>query len=530
MAYKGFSIIYGVLAKVNEASGDLVIDKTIWSVSSCAFYGLSKLKSVKLPDTVEYIGASAFAECVSLEKVDIPELVTEINDQTFLRCESLKEINLPERVTRIGKKAFLGCSALTTLFLPYEISFIGKKAFYLCNLSVEGGNERFKCKDGSLYDCESKTLLYGRKIDFDSNLVKTIGEGAFSGRNDLTDIAIPYGVENILEDAFAYCENLTSVTIPASVKFIGYQAFQHCSKLRSVVIEGESVELERWLFTYCSSLEKVTMNKSLFVDKNRLAGPYVAFFEYLGESDKREAAIEWLLNQSRTSRLPEVEKYIRNELKCKYVLNVILENGSTYAFEKYKRVLGDKRILLKDVDYAVAECESPELRARILNYKKEKFTRWDIEEEERREYESVFKEILTLRQTYSFSTSDEGGVCLNRYKLFDETVVIPDEIDNRKIVEIASKAFRYIPTMKELTLPKYVKTVGDEAFSECSALIKIVVFDQVERLGNALFKACSSMKTVEYHGTKEGWLSIEKGDLDLPAGCAVSCLDGDIVL
>ncbi len=87
--------------------------------------------------------------------------------------------------------------------------------------------------------------------------VTSIGNGAFSGRTNLTSVTIPAGVASIGQWAFARCNSLTSVTIPVSVTSIGIYAFESCSGLTSVTIPFSVINIEQGVFHGCTSLDRI---------------------------------------------------------------------------------------------------------------------------------------------------------------------------------------------------------------------------------------------------------------------------------
>ena len=90
---------------------ELVIPRTIegytvQSIDSYAFLSCIDLKSVKIPNSVTFIGDYAFCNCVDLTSVTIPIGVTDVGDYAFLNCINLKSITIPSTVTNIGQYAF----------------------------------------------------------------------------------------------------------------------------------------------------------------------------------------------------------------------------------------------------------------------------------------------------------------------------------------------------------------------------------------------------------------------------------------
>ena len=50
------------------------------------------MKSIEIPESVEYIGDGAFQDCTSLMSIKIPESVKIIGTWAFYNCPSLEEI------------------------------------------------------------------------------------------------------------------------------------------------------------------------------------------------------------------------------------------------------------------------------------------------------------------------------------------------------------------------------------------------------------------------------------------------------
>ena len=59
-------------------------------------YGMSKLTSITIPNSVTSIGVGAFANCTSLTSIEIPNSVTSIGNLVFSDCTSLTSIRIPK--------------------------------------------------------------------------------------------------------------------------------------------------------------------------------------------------------------------------------------------------------------------------------------------------------------------------------------------------------------------------------------------------------------------------------------------------
>ncbi|MBP3842316.1 MAG: leucine-rich repeat protein [Prevotella sp.] len=119
---------------------------TVIGVCSTAFNRTTEVYSVKLPETIRFIGANAFDYCVNLESINIPSQVKIIEPHTFYFCHfNLKSIHLPENIETIGYGAFRDCKNLTEINIPGRCREIEEEAFLGCEklgkLIIEDGTE-----------------------------------------------------------------------------------------------------------------------------------------------------------------------------------------------------------------------------------------------------------------------------------------------------------------------------------------------------------------------------------------------------
>ena len=93
--------------------------------------------------------------------------------------------------------------------------------------------------------------------------VTSIGDYAFNDCLGLTQITIPEGVTSIGDDAFYDCLSLTQIAIPESVTSIGNGAFSGCSKLTEIAIPEGVTSIGYGTFAYCSNLKEITIPESV---------------------------------------------------------------------------------------------------------------------------------------------------------------------------------------------------------------------------------------------------------------------------
>lgn len=94
----------------NDAISISIPDKIqnikVTGIGSHAFMMCDSIKSVNIPEGVEYIGEGAFEMCNDLESVSLPNSLENIGELAFYDCGKLKKVTIPKNVTNIGEKAF----------------------------------------------------------------------------------------------------------------------------------------------------------------------------------------------------------------------------------------------------------------------------------------------------------------------------------------------------------------------------------------------------------------------------------------
>ena len=203
---------------------ELVIEEGVKSIMEGAFYGEEKLKSVTLPDSLEFIGDSAFAD-TGIESVVLPKNLQSFNGTIFNSQSFIQYSVSPENPYFKALDGVVYSKELTEL-VAYPI---GRFA--------NGGDNTFKIPE-SVNKIGDYAFLNCKHNSFTiPGNVKSIGMQAFAGNTELSTIDILNGVESIYDGAFLACNNISSFHLPTSVNYIGY-----CSLAFGYVFDFEGLE------------------------------------------------------------------------------------------------------------------------------------------------------------------------------------------------------------------------------------------------------------------------------------------------
>lgn len=104
------------------------------------------------------------------------------------------------------------------------------------------------------YAFEESSLI---GVEIGANVTR-IGFAAFRNCQQLEEIGLNEGLENIQAEAFKNCKKLTTLTLPDSLEGLSTEAFYGCTQLTSIAFGNALISLESEVFYGCTSLTSVT--------------------------------------------------------------------------------------------------------------------------------------------------------------------------------------------------------------------------------------------------------------------------------
>lgn len=213
---------------------DYIEDYPVVGIEAYAFREhTTPIESIKLPNTLKWIGHHAFYDQSKLKTIEIPNSVTYMGSYVFGKCISLEDVKLSSSLKTIPESCFSD-TVIKIIYIPESVETIESEAF-----------ARSKIKD----------------IEFSKGL-KKLGDNVFLGCNNLVKINLPEGLEKI-ESSFWGCKSLETVSIPSTVISLGQHTFNDCSNLKTVKLSEGILGIENNAFTDCRNLENINFPNSL---------------------------------------------------------------------------------------------------------------------------------------------------------------------------------------------------------------------------------------------------------------------------
>lgn len=241
-----FSVMSDGSAMITEAfvNGDVTIPaeiagRKVTAIAEGAFFGMTGISSVTIPEGVESIGIYAFSDCTSLESVTIPSSVWRIAPFAFDNTPWFS--SLTDEFVTVGDNVLIKYNGTSrSLVLPDSVRHLG---------GALAGKE----------DLYSLTLGKG---------VLSISEMALSFSPVLTSVDLGLSLVYVGEQAFSGSEKITQLVFPDTLRYLGYQACLNCYGLKYVYLGQNLTELGNNAFEYCQALRVVYVPKTLPVLKS----------------------------------------------------------------------------------------------------------------------------------------------------------------------------------------------------------------------------------------------------------------------
>lgn len=462
-----------------------------YDIDNPAPWSGKNIRYCRLGKGITSIGASAFENCTSLEIIELEEGITSINGYAFYGCTSLKELELPKSLKSIGENAFEGCTSLQKVTAYPKLTSLKNTSFRKCSaLTIRGYEGSYIQKyatekkipfesmgkwgtcgysaewyliDGTLtidgyYDMADYsetnkapwTGLNITKIVVEN--ISTIGNYAFAGLSNVTEITLPNTVHEIGDYAFKNCAGLKSVEIPNSLELgiISEGMFYGCTSLETIKLPDNIQKIENLAFANCKSLSSFTVPKEVTIIKR---GTF---------------------------------------LNCESLSNITLGNEITAIESSAFAGCGLTEIQLPSGITGIGE----------EAFAKNKFTEFTISSGVTELGAGVFagcdqlQEISVEEGNANFSAA--GGVLYDKAgtKLLlcpsgkEGTFTLP-----RRTTEIAESAFKGCKKITELVLPSGLTTIGSKAFSGMN-LTTVELPAELVNLSPDAFAYCSKLTKI----------------------------------
>ena len=397
-----------------------------------------------------------------------------IGKYAFCSCNNLKRLTLPKDITSIEQSAFFGCSGLTSITIPSSVTAIGKWSFYDCSslTSIELPNSTTTIDEAAFQNCTSLA-----SVTLTSNLT-SIESHAFIGCSQLKDVRY-----NVLDDLatyiqtdhpeivignncncdFKYYQNnqeITSLKIPAGITSIGKNVFQKYKGIQSLTFSPDLTSISDLQFS-CdfSNLKSVSVG---WQDP-------IAAGTFFGDANMSNCTLYVPKGTKNTYSKADVWKNFGNIIEYNNQATITLEQPGTLsqeisASDKYRitnlKVKGD----INGTDLGFLR----EMAGVSVTGEKTDGELANLDLSEAKIVSGGDYYYQDYNATKYYTEDDELGVCF----------------------------FSNCSSLKSITLPGYLKSVGDFAFSNCSSLETLNLPSGITSIGNYAFWYCENLTSL----------------------------------
>ncbi len=492
----------------------VTMGNSVMYISDSSFSHCTSLTSITIPDSVTKIGSAfsgctsltsvtfgensqltsiigrAFSDCFSLTTISIPNSVTSIGNNAFERCTSLTYIEIPNSVTSISGGAFQNCEALTSIEIPDSVTSIEMGTFYGCTslISITIPDSVTRIDQNAFYNCTSLTdVYYIGEVDswigiiFNDPIMNYAKNLYFNGEL-VTSVIIPDSVTSIGNNAFSGYSLLTSITIGNSVTSIGSYAFSGCSSLTSIEIPDSVTSIGSYAFSGCDSLKSVIMGKSV-----RSIGAR-AFFNC--------TLLTSITIPKSTTSIGEfafLNCISLIEVCNKSSLNIVVGSEDCGRIGYYaKHIINDesKSAIRYVGDYVFFDDGA---NVYLVKYFGNEATITLPKYDSGKEYaiwKNAFKNYKITSVTIPAYVTSIGD-----YAFSNCTLLTSIDIPN-SVTSIGKEAFSNCTSLTSLTIGNSVMSIGESAFSNCTSLTSVNIPDSVTSIGVNAFGSCSALISI----------------------------------
>ena len=469
------------------------------SVAAGAFEGCTALASVTLNEGLVSIGSAAFRGCTGLTEITLPATLDSIGAEAFRNCLSATVVSGGDALESIGDNAFFGTDSMCVFYgdpdgLLVEYAKTNGRFYnlYMATMVVDGAAvDSFVLSTGEMLD--PMDVLYPAENSF---VMSWYLEETFETVWDFAAMTMPqesitlYGKVETIYDTEAIAEETTDettgetaqtqigvrltgyhgplaeITLPAElggypVMAIGSRAFAG-SGATKITLHAAITEIAADAF---DGLDGVT----LIAPAGSYAEQFIADGGYASEALTYELAFE-----TNGGTLVQPMQLACGETTA---LPVPVKDGCEFAGWYTDAALKTAALLDEAGMYAMPAADTTLYAAWTVN------------------------ETIVYDVTWTETASDAGAyVTVTGVNTTASHVVIPAAINGLPVREIARMAFADVSTIRTISIPDSMETIGEYAFMN-SGLREIAIPETVLSVGNGAMRGCRNLNAVSWPKT-----------------------------
>jgi len=473
------------------------------AIGKGALKGQYCFENVVIPSTVKKIGDEAFSY-TNLYSIAIPEGVEQIGSYAFYGCTYLESVSLPSSLEVIGDEAFASCSYLEEVIIAEGLKSLGLYTFAYCNhlktinlpdSLISLGNLAFK-NSGMTYTSYEGGKYLGNEKNPHRWLV-SVDDSTVTSFTPHPDTAF------IAANAFSNHTRLNTIELPAGLIGIDLVAFADCISLKNFTLPESLKYIGQSAFNGCTAIKALNFPASVETIGYRAFYGCTGLEEITFGRGLREIGIEAFKNCSSISSiaLPDGLEKLSDEAFCACTALTSVSIPDSITYFGYSVFTNCKNLTKTEEAgaYYIGNEKNPYLI--LLEAVAKDIPACDVAETTKFIASGAFYECKSLRNV----TLPDGLLSVGNSAFFGcvllEGITLPEGL-----TYIGSQAFHSCAALPSITIPDSVTHLGDRAFHSCKALREATVGAGVTEFQGYLFDNCPKLTSVTF-SDPEGWYS-----------------------
>ncbi len=531
-------------------------------------FSSNKLSSLKLPEGLESIGKEAFTWC-EVSNLQLPQSLKTIGEDAFY-SHKLNSLTIPAGVERVGNGAFRPNGKATLKKITFEgaATELGKGIFgyddgeweyysaHQAEIQTNGGQYSYDrdnpdnwidyyaeesrhepqelsltCYPGStadrLYQYHVKKTYpkWGAEHIATTPADPVLQAGLYTPADQIYEMIIPEGVEEIADNAFEGLVTLNKLKLPSTLKRIGNRAFADCTALAEVTLPKDLERIGTDCFNGCGQLTKINLPKGIteipagaFRNCAALKQATLQNAAIVRIGDFAFAGCKALTSFQMGKGLETIGVFAFQDagLKNAQVPDTVTEIGAgAFAGSDITSLTLPKGLTEIPMDLCSMcwELKSVKIPAEVRAIGNGAFmycrslNGLNLPEGLETIGEGAFMQyVQNVQYYYSMSGGKKRYTSLSSIKfpaslktIGKNAFVACDALGQvtfakgSQLTEIGVDAFAMCLNLKEITLPDSLETVGNHAFVNCIGMKKANLGAGLQRAGEQLFRYCADL-------------------------------------